>query len=168
MCKIKKVIFSSHVQPGMNSSHFSPKFHVAFNEFVPDCTWLICQVQKYIQVQKNEVQVQVYTSVTYGWDAAADFFLACDFRQNTAIRFTDSGWGSEFREKAVFLWCLFHRKWVLFCHFILFFHWDGLQKSVLEVFKPIRNSFQLLKMGLKWVHFECRLNVASFWWIRLN
>jgi len=36
------------------------------------------------------------------WDAAADFFLACDFRQNTAIRFTDSGWGSEFREKAVF------------------------------------------------------------------
>ena len=37
------------------------------------------------------------------WDAAADFYVACGFRQNTAIRFTDSGWGSEFREKTVFL-----------------------------------------------------------------
>ena len=43
----------------------APKFHVTFNKFVPGCTWLICQVQKYIQVQKYKVQVQVQPSVTY-------------------------------------------------------------------------------------------------------
>jgi hypothetical protein len=37
-----------------------------FNKFVPGCTWLIFEVQKYIQVQKYKVQVQVQPSVTYG------------------------------------------------------------------------------------------------------
>ena len=63
-------------------------------------------------------------------------------------------------EKAVF-WCLFHRKWVLFCHFILFFHWDGLQKSVLEVF--IRYTrMSLSRIFQKRTKGRCPLSLC-FW-----
>ena len=85
------------------------------------------------------------------WDAAADFYVACGFRQNTAIRFTDSGWGSKSRffdvQKKPFFDVFFIENESFFAILYYFFTETAFKRVFLKCLNPsgIVSSF------LKWV-----------------
>ena len=101
--------------------------------------------------EKDFSETVVRMDVRQCWDAAADFFVACGFRQNTAIRFTDSGWGSKSRffdvQKKPFFDVFFIENESFFAILYYFFTETAFKRVFLKCLNPsgIVSSF------LKWV-----------------
>ena len=89
--------------------------------------------------------------LTQCWDAAADFYVACGFRQNTAIRFTDSGWGSKSRffdvQKKPFFDVFFIENESFFAILYYFFT----ETAFKIVFLKCLNPSGIVSSFLKWV-----------------